>query len=360
MEGLETKERTDELLHPFLRAGSSAESENLLAGIISEHAHPIIRNIIKAKLRVSFNQQDGGHLNQDALEIGSEIKGTLLAELQSLKNLPRQKTINNFRNYVAVVTYNACYDYLRRKYPRRHSLKNRLRYLLTHRIDFALWESAEGEWLCGEADWRGRKSVADAERRLRELAQDGSGFVRSKLSGVNAARLELAELLKAVFEELKGPVELDGLATLIAYLQGTGDERDEQTARSDGEEDEDPTAQLPDSRPGVATQVDLKIYLEKLWLEILELPPGQRAAVLLNLKDAQGSSMVEMFPITGIASIRQIAEALEIPAQEFAKLWNELPLDDNKIASRLGINRQQVINLRKSARDRLARRLRDY
>lgn len=331
----------------------------MLAGIISEHAHPIIRNIIKAKLRVSFNQQDGGHLNQDALEIGSEVQTLLLAELQSLKNPPRQKTINNFRNYVAVVTYNACYDYLRRKYPRRHSLKNRLRYLLTHRVDFALWESAEGEWLCDEAGWRGRKSGVDAERRLRELAQDASLFARSKLSGVNPVNPELAELLRAVFEELNGPVELDALATFVAYLQGTDDERAEQSAR-DEEEDEDLAARLPDTRPGVATQVDHKIYLEKLWSEILELPPRQRAAVLLNLKDAQGSSMVEMFPITGIASIRQIAEALEIPAREFARLWNELPLDDNNIASRLNINRQQVINLRKSARDRLARRLRDY
>lgn len=360
MEGLETKERTDELLHPFLQAGNNSESENLLASIISEHAHPIIGNIIKAKLRVSLNQQDGSYLNQDALEIGSEVKGMLLAELQSLKNLPRQKTINNFRNYVAVVTYNACYDYLRRKYPRRHSLKNRLRYLLTHRLDFALWESTDGEWLCGEAAWRGRKSGADAERRLRELAEDASVFTRSKLSGVNPVNLELAELLAAVFAELKGPVELDGLATFVAYLQGIDEERAEQSARDDDEEDEDLAARLPDSRPGVATQVDRKIYLEKLWLEILELPPRQRAAVLLNLKDAQGGSMVEMFPITGIASIRQIAEALEIPAHEFAKLWNDLPLDDNKIADRLGINRQQVINLRKSARDRLARRLRDY
>jgi hypothetical protein len=184
MEGLETTERADELLRPFLSAGSDAESESLLANIISEHAHPIIRNIIRAKLRVSFNQQDGHHLNQDALEIGSEVKGTLLAELQSLKHLPQRKTINNFQSYVAVVTFNACYDYLRRKYPQRHSLKNRLRYLLTHRNDFALWESAGGEWLCGDASRRGQADSADAERRLHELAADAlpsQGFPASAL-----------------------------------------------------------------------------------------------------------------------------------------------------------------------------------
>ena len=110
----------------------------------------------------------------------------------------------------------------------------------------------------------------------------------------------------------------------------------------------------------VAAQVDLKIYLEKLWKEIKELPQRQRAAVLLNLKDAQGNSMIEMFPITGVASLREISAALEMGAREFAALWNDLPIDDNSIANRLGLTRQQVINLRKSARDRLARRMRDY
>jgi hypothetical protein len=37
-------------------------------------------------------------------------------------------------------------------------------------------------------------------------------------------------------------------------------------------------------------------------------------------------------------------------------LWDQLPLDDLSIAARLGVTRQQVINLRKAARARLARR----
>ena len=44
-------------------------------------------------------------------------------------------------------------------------------------------------------------------------------------------------------------------------------------------------------------------------------------------------------------------------AEELAGMWNSLPLDDRGIAERLGITRQQVINLRKSARARLARRM---
>jgi hypothetical protein len=38
-------------------------------------------------------------------------------------------------------------------------------------------------------------------------------------------------------------------------------------------------------------------------------------------------------------------------------MWESLPLDDTAIADRLNLTRQQVINLRKAARMRLARRM---
>lgn len=44
------------------------------------------------------------------------------------------------------------------------------------------------------------------------------------------------------------------------------------------------------------------------------------------------------------------APVIELSPDEFAELWHDLPLDDNTIAGRLGLARQQVINLRKSAR----------
>jgi hypothetical protein len=58
-----------------------------------------------------------------------------------------------------------------------------------------------------------------------------------------------------------------------------------------------------------------------------------------------------------VASIRTIGETLELPPEAFAGLWNSLPLDDLAIAALLGVTRQQVINLRKSARERLIRRI---
>jgi hypothetical protein len=90
------------------------------------------------------------------------------------------------------------------------------------------------------------------------------------------------------------------------------------------------------------------------------LPLNQRAALLLNLKDADGRGCIALFPATNVATLRELAEALEMKAERLAELWNELPLEDAKIAELLKLTRQQVINARKSARERLARRLRGF
>jgi len=66
---------------------------------------------------------------------------------------------------------------------------------------------------------------------------------------------------------------------------------------------------------------------------------------------------MRFLPVVGVASIRQIGSTLAIDAQELADLWPELPLEDTRIAIILQLTRQQVINLRRTARERLLRRM---
>ena len=140
---------------------------------------------------------------------------------------------------------------------------------------------------------------------------------------------------------------------MVAELTGVSARK----AREDEADDGRAAEQIADARAGVDEEFDQRLYVARLWGEVRELPLNQRAALLLNLRDAQGRDLLALLPYTGVASVRQIAEALDIPAAEFAALWNDLPLEDKAIAERLGLTRQQVINLRKSARARLGRRL---
>jgi hypothetical protein len=98
-------------------------------------------------------------------------------------------------------------------------------------------------------------------------------------------------------------------------------------------------------------------FLKTLWNEIGRLPVRHRAALLLNLKNSEGDGLITLLPMTRIATITQIAEMLEFPAEDFARVWKDLPWDDNAIAGHLRLTRQQVINLRQSARATLKRRL---
>jgi DNA-directed RNA polymerase specialized sigma24 family protein len=349
METTAVKRQFDELLLPFLQASDGAESERRLASLLEEHAAPVVRGVVRNRLRVTLSAGDGREENQDALDLGGDIYADLLSELNSLKSNPDGRAIENFRSYVAAVAYNACHRHLRRKYPQRHSLKTRLRYLLTHHSGFALWDSDEDTHLCGPAPWRGRPAPANTS------AQDLSARARERLGGADAQRLQLAELLPSVFGAAGGPVELDELVNAVADLQGVSGQK----AREDSDESK-ALEQMSDARAPADEELERRLYLARLWDEVCELPVNQRAALLLNLTDAQGRDLIALLPYTGVASVRRIAEALGMPAAEFAALWNELPLEDAAIAARLGVTRQQVINLRKSARARLGRRMKDF
>ena len=340
-------QQNDDLLMPFLRATGEAESQRLLGLLISTHAEPVIKKVIISKLRLSFSQASSTNQGSDAEDVYNNVVVKLIAWLRNLKNSPDDKAIGNFRGYVAVMTDNDCNIYLRQKYPRRWRLKNRLRYLLTHQQGFALWEEGD-KWLCGFMSWRVQeRSYArpEAIHQLRDKCRD-------------LEQTDLADMVAAVFVRVNTPVELDDLVSLITDLSGIKDQPVQETLGVEGGSDR--LQYLADPREGISIELDRRIYLQSLWAEICELPLRQRAALLLNLRDAEGCDVASLFPLTGVATIRQLAESLSMPDEQFAAMWNELPLDDATIALHLGVTRQQVINLRKSARERLLRRTKAF
>src|SRR5207244_2363618 len=103
--------------------------------------------------------------------------------------------------------------------------------------------------------------------------------------------------------------------------------------------------------------VESRDTLRMVWKEIRELPARQRCALLLNLREEEEGNALALLVTSGIATLQEIAAVLEMSVSELAEIWASLPVDDRTIAERLGLTRQQVINLRKSARARLARRI---
>jgi DNA-directed RNA polymerase specialized sigma24 family protein len=341
----------DPALAPFLEARSESEAEQALARLISEEVGPLVEQIVTYKLR-AYAGAKGYEGRDDVEDLCSETLVNLLARLNELRGRTSAEGIRHLRGYVAVTAYRACYEYLRRKYPRRYSLKNKLRYFLTHRQGFALWEAEDGEWMAGLFEWSGQGPAEPQAGRERAPGRDTRPFEHGFAPHADAGA-SLSELLTAVFKWSGRAVELDELVNIVAEAWKIKD-------RPSWGEAGDERAALEykgDGHPRADGEVYRRAYLEKLWVEIRRMSPAHCAALLLNLRDARGACAIELFLITGVASFAQLAGAVGRTEEWLAAIWNRLPVDDLTIAEHLGLNRQQVINLRKSARLRLARRM---
>ena len=339
-------EKMDPLLLPFLEAANQAEE--LLAALVSEIADPIIRSTLCHKLRVSLRPSDGSLQNQDALDLAQAIRALIISELCHLKANQGQRAIGDFRQYVAVKAYSACADYFRRKHPERWRLKNALRYQLKQDPRFTLSEDERGKWVCGLSAAAGAAGAQSVVRfadtpDARVLFPDGI----SQLSP-----LALTELVEKIFVRAGAPLELERLVVIVAEVKGIKDHPLESY-----DQDRMLGETLANPAPAIEAALDQQLYLRGLWEEVCSLPALQRAALLLNLRDANSDSVIAFLPYLGIASRSEIAELVGISDDRFAELWNQLPIEDSAIAQLLGITRQQVINLRKTARERLARRM---
>lgn len=344
----ESPVKIDVLLEPLLTGASDEQTDELLSQLITVHAEPVIKGVIRFKLRLnSFRETQ----RDEADDIHQEVVLQLVAQLQRFRNLPSAHPITDVRGMAAVIAHRTCARWMRRQFPERHALKNRLHYLLTRQRGFALWQAGDSKLLAGFAAWQQQQTPLKTTRNLSDVEKlpiDIHAQISDKPQ-------QLAELISTIFNYLGGPIEFDELVSGVAAIQGISDQPIESLA-----DDEDTAFEPAAAEPDPAWRIEKRFFLQRLWEELRLLPVNQRAALLLNLKDASGFSSITLFPATGIATIRQLAEALEIRPEDLAELWNDLPIEDARIAELTGLTRQQVINARKSGRERLARRLKGF
>ena len=367
----ESPVKIDALLEPLLLEDSEERADELLLQLINVHAEPVIKGVIRFKLRLSSYRATQ---RAEADDIYQEVVLQLLAQLQKFRKLPDGHPIADLRGMAAIIAHRTCARWLRRQFPERHALKNRLHYLVSRQRGFALWQNANGALVAGFAAWQTRSAVPTSGKVRTSSAVSTAGTVpttsapptvRSADIDLSSAEIrppksakaqDLADTVAAIFNHARGPIAFDELVTAVASLAGVSDQPLESLA-----EDEDAVALVADTgERDPAWRIEKRMFLQRLWEELQQLPRNQRAALLLNLKDASGFGSITLFPATGIATLRELANAVEMSAEAFAELWNELPIEDAKIAELLGVTRQQVINARKSGRERLTRRLKGF
>ena len=298
---------------------------------LMEATAPIIRRVVQGRFFTSRNVGP-----EDIEDVCSDATAALLVRLR----LAREGTgpIEHLTSYVAALASNATDKFFAARAPRRAQLRSRIRYLLSTDPAFQFLQGDAGVWVCALS---GTGSAPPASPLAVER-------VRARLAS-HRLPPRLGVLLREILRAAGAPLDLADLTSLVAEATGVTD------TVAPLHEVAEPRADAP-----VALRVELKDWLGALWLELRELPFRQRAALLLNMGSAAGSGegatmclLVDM----GIVGFSTLAAILEMGENELAQLWNRVPLSDLEIAERFGISRQQSINLRSAARERLTRRL---
>jgi hypothetical protein len=329
----------DPLLIPFLDASSDEAASQALEQLLAT-TEPVIRDSVRRELARSM----AGARHMD--DVAGDVRLRIVAKLWALRRQAGEP-IDNLLAYVSRAAEYGCYAFLRAQYPERSRFRNRLRYAVGHQPSTALRCDEHGIWQCQTARPVRRPAEAGSTAAFMD---DPAGWLSA--AGINPS-LPLPALTDRLLALLDRPIELDRLVDALAGVLGIADAP---PARRRGDGDEEPV--IADPSPGAGDVLEHRDTLLRTWNEIIALPPRQRAALLLNLRDPDGGAILHLLPSTDVVSTAGIAAALELDADALADLWDKLPLDDLSIAAQLGLTRQQVINLRKSARARLARRLR--
>lgn len=327
---------SDPALAPYLDATAPEEASLRLGELLQGAVAPVLRRVLARRLA-------GAAAAADLDDLAAGILLRLQLHLEAVRRGEREPP-RRLADYAAMAAHHAAAEHLAALEPERTRLRDRIRYVLRREPSLALWTGADGESVCGLVEARDRRPAMEEGEALTACAC-------RHLASAGTAWGSFPPLVRGVLAEA-GPVRLEALVETLAGLLGVHDEPPREL-------DGGPAAlELADAARSSVERLTSLERLRALWDEIALLPPAQRLALLANLRGEAGAAPLETFLTSGAVTPEELAAALGCAAAELAGLLPELPRDDAWIAARLGLDRQQVANLRKAARLRLARRLR--
>ncbi|REK04542.1 MAG: hypothetical protein DWQ36_16965 [Acidobacteria bacterium] len=304
------------MLGPVVASGAPAEE-------FGRVAQELVQPLVAAEVRAYFGAgEDAATIEDATAQVGLQVWDRVRSGLGG-----EEPPIVRLRPYLRQAARAVCIDLLRRRHPRRTRLEYRMRYLERGDESWARRRLPNGQWQAELAAGVARRAggTAEAER-----------------------------LLAAVHFELEASGGSCGWGELVRRVGERLGELDEPRVPVDEGAVADRSSTSPEN------ELHRRAFLRRLWSEIVELPHNQRVALLLNLRVAAGQDAVELFLACGIADLEELAWVLGLQAPDVGRLLDDLPLDDAAIAARLGLTARQVVNLRLSARRRLARRLKEF
>jgi DNA-directed RNA polymerase specialized sigma24 family protein len=104
--------KIDALLQPLLTVTSDEHTDELLSQVIAEHAEPVIKGVIRFKLRFNSHQE---MQRAEANDIQQDVVLQLVSQLQRFRKLPAAHQITDVRGMAAIIAHRTCARWMRRQ-----------------------------------------------------------------------------------------------------------------------------------------------------------------------------------------------------------------------------------------------------
>jgi RNA polymerase sigma factor (sigma-70 family) len=331
----------DNALGPYLQAKDERERQQHLDELLTLRAAPMIRQVLRRRLGFYVSAQGINENNPDAEDLFQEAMTRVIQGLDQQRSSP-STGIDSFELYVSRIAANICIDFLRAKSPARTRLKYRLRDLLRRHKDLASWE--HDEWiLCGFASWRNTGKSPFLGRSFEELETRLDSFKSLYFADEDIRLAPLPEIVVQLFDWILGPVEIDLLVRMIAYLLEIKDQQIDS---------------LDDPFPGRRnvyfvshiqsgeSLINANELLASLWQAVIQMPAEQRDTFVLGFEDEAGRDLFTVMLTAEIVSWDELAKGMGRSVEEVVQLRLRMPMDSASVAVELRASRQNVYKWR--------------
>jgi len=338
----------DKVLLPYLTADDEREREQHLDELLTRHAAPLIRQVLRRKFGFYVSGQGVNKNNQDAEDLYQEAITRVVQVLNQLHASSNSTDIENFKAYVSRVTSNICIDFLRDKSPTRSRLNISVRDLLRRHGDLASWVYND-EILCGFASWRNTGKSTFSDQESRDIETKLEAFKSARFSDEDVRLAPLSQIVAELFDWIGGPVEVEVLVRMVGYLLKIKDDRiesfsDQAAVRWD--------AHLSVTQSG-ESYVEAKEMLAWLWRAVTQLPAEQRDAFVFRFEDPAGQGFFPVLVAARIVNWDELAKGMGRSVEEVARLSTRMPMDVAAAADELGVSPKKIWKWRFRAIQRL-------
>jgi RNA polymerase sigma factor (sigma-70 family) len=337
----------DNVLVPYLTARDEQERQQHLHELVTIRAAPLIRQVLRRRLAFYVSARGVNENNQDAEDLYQEALMRVVQVLDRLESSSPVE-IENFDLYVSRIASNTCTDFLRARSPARTRLKEGLRYLLKRHKELVSWEH-DGEILCGFALWQNTRKSVFSHQSFQDLETKLDSFQSLHFADENVRLAPVSQIVAELFHWIGGPIEIDALVRMTAYLL---DIKDEQLESLD-----DPSPRWDVyfllSNQSHQSDVEANELLARLWQAVIQLPAEQRDAFAMSFEDAAGQDLFTVLRAAEIVNWDELAQGMGRSIQEVAWLRLRMPMDGASVADELKASRENVYKWRFRAIRRL-------